>query len=275
MNAMISFLIDEAIRDISYTKDAIDFIEKYMYGMFVFFAPGTERYKLYQRSQKAVIVQKLQKLRRLIIYDSSKVQETTNKQYDILQLSAEYIGQISYLQKEGNLVAILCDPARFKTDVKEICGAFFINHYAEELNSTISNWISEGRFDLVKHSSLITPTTETPLPNKELCSRYKSVLDRVSYGKADKKSDYIAVASEVARRNMYSEDLRVEAKNKNKGQMRRIFSFNNNGTQYVSIDMENGTLEAHNKKGKHLGEYNYEGVQTEPPDKSGNHDITV
>lgn len=270
---MISFLVDEAIRDISYTEDAIDFIEKYMHGTFVFFAPGTERYKLYQRTQKAFLVQKLQKLRLLKVYDSSKVQEMTNKQYDILQFSAEYIGQISYLQKEGKVVAIICDPARFIQDIKEISGTFFINHYAEELNSIISKWISEGRFDLIKQSILIAPTIENPLPNKGLCSRYKKVLDRVSHGKADKKSDYIAVASEVARRNMYSEDPTIEAKNK--GALRKIFTCNYNGTQHVSIDMEKGTLEAHNKKGKHLGEYSYEGVQTAPPDKTGKHDIIV
>ena len=272
---MVSPLIDEAVRDESYISEAIKFVNNYIDGKFVFFEPGAEHYKLHQRSQKAAIVRTLHKLRLLEVIDGRETTKITDTHYDILQLSPEFIGEISYLQEKGKLVAILCDPVRFQLNIKKINDTYFINHYAEELDSIISNWISEGRDDLIKFSKMNIPTTTDPLPNKELCSKYKTVLDEVSHGKADKKSDYITVASEVARRNMYQRDLRVEAKNKNKGQIRRIFSFNNNGTQYVSIDMENGTLEAHNKKGKHLGEYNYEGVQTEPPDKSGNHDITV
>ena len=270
---MIALLIDETIRNVPYMNEAIEFVSKYVQGQFVLFEPYGAYPKLQQYNARTQVAKKLLKLRLLKICDRNITKPISNKQYEIFQFSEQYIGEITYLQSNGDTVIIFCDPARFKTNAKEICGVFFINHYAEELNSKISNWISDGRFDLIKESKIIVPTTDCPLPNKDLCSRYKQVLDELSRGKTDKKPDYIAVASEVARRNMYCEDLEVQAKNK--GGMRKIFSCNRSGTQYVSIDMEKGTLEAHNKKGKHLGEYNYYGVQTASPDKTGKHDIIV
>lgn len=270
---MTALLIDEAVRDIPYMHEVMGFVSEYMHGKFVLFEPYGAYPKLHQHSAKTFIVKTLLELRLLKICDRNITKPTSNKQYDIFQFSEQSIGEIAYLQSNGKTVIIFCDPARFKTDIKEICGTTFINHYAEELNSKISNWISEGRFDLIKESKMIAPTTDAPLPNSDLCYRYKKVLDELSRGKADKKADFRAVASEVARRNMYCEDHEVQAKNK--GAMRKIFSCKRSGVQYVSIDMEKGTLEAHNKKGKHLGEYNYNGVQTAPPDKTGKHDIVV
>ena len=272
---MMALLIDEVVRDKSYMSEAIEFAKKYLDGKFVLFEPYQAYPKLQQYSSKAFLAKKLLSLRLLRMCDRNATVPTLNNQYDVFQFSDQYIGEITYLQNNGETVIIFCDPARFKLDVKEIDNTFFINHYEEECNSKISDWISNGRFDIVKKSEIIVPTVDDPLPNRKLCSKYKKVLDEISYGKADKKSDYITVASEVARRNMYHRDLPVEAKNKNKSKMRKIFSCNHNGTQYVSIDMEKGALEAHDRKGKHLGEYSYEGIQSDPPDKSGKHDITV
>lgn len=272
---MTALLIDEVVRDKSYMSEAIEFAKNYLDGKFVLFEPYQAFPKLQQYGSKAILAKKLLSLRLLRMCDRNATVPTPSNQYDVFQFSDQYIGEIAYLQNNGETVIIFCDPARFKLDVKEIGNTYFVNHYEEECNSKISDWISNGRFDIVQKSKIYVPTVDNPLPNKKLCSKYKKVLDEISCGKADKKSDYITVASEVARRNMYHRDLPVEAKNKRKDKMRRIFSCHYNGTQYVSIDMEKGALEAHDRKGKHLGEYSYEGVQTDPPDKSGKHDITV
>lgn len=271
---MTFILIDETVRDVSYLKKSIAFASKYIQGKYALFEPNKTVKNLYQRTNRATVEKYLLSLHHQIeLFDSNDVQSYQDSSYDDFQFNEQYIGEIKHLQSHGDIVVVLCDPTRFKIDAKEIDGTFFINHYAEELNSNISNWISNRRYDLVKEHEILVPTSDTPLPNSQLCSNYKSVLDNMSRGKPDKKSDYIAVASEVARRNTYCPDPRAQAKNK--GALRKIFSCNHGNTLYVSIDMENGALEANDKKGKHLGEYNYLGVQTGSPDKTGKHDIIV
>mgnify|MGYP003363433351 FL=1 len=269
---MTFILIDETVRDPSYMKDAITFVSNYIQGKFVMFHPYKTVANLHQRSNKATIEKCLLKLRhQTVVFDSNEVREVIDKSYEQFHFSEQYIGQVKYIQANGDTVIVLCDPTKFKADIKEINGTYFINHYAEELNSNISKWISGFRSTLVK--GVIAPTTDMPLPNSKLCSNYKSVLDTISHGKGDKKSDYILVGSEVAYRNGYSEDHKTERLNR--GAIRKIFVCDQADKVFVSIDVENGALEAFNKRGRHLGAYSYIGKQTDSPDKSGKHDIKV
>lgn len=269
---MTFILVDETVRDLSYMKDAIDFASQYIQGKYALFHPYKAVANLHQQSNKALLERQLIRLRVPIeIFDSNEATGAVDSLYEQFRFSEKYIGEVKYIQRNGHTVIVLCDPIRFKADIKEIDGTYFINHYDEELDSNISRWISDSESDMIK--GIIAPTTEAPLPNEKLCSKYKNVLDTISSGKADKKPDYISVGSEVARRNGYVEDKRVEKLNR--GAIRKIFVCEQNDKVFVSIDVESGNLEAFNKRGKHLGEYGYTGKQTDRRDKSGKHDIKV
>ena len=76
-------------------------------------------------------------------------------------------------------------------------------------------------------------------------------------------------ANDVLKENGITKDYQASKINN-----RAIYKDSNTG-EYYSIDTQHGRLEHFNKKGKHLGEVDFDFKQTKPADKSGRHDIIV
>jgi hypothetical protein len=78
----------------------------------------------------------------------------------------------------------------------------------------------------------------------------------------------------VARINGYVPDPVISSINATDRKKRNIF-FNGKLEKYISIDYEKGAFELHDLKGKHLGEYNYQGDLISGADLKGGHDIRL
>jgi hypothetical protein len=80
-------------------------------------------------------------------------------------------------------------------------------------------------------------------------------------GKVEKIPELTEIGTMVAELNAWQFDETVTKKNKNSGQLRKIFrSKNSSSNSYLSIDFESayGRFELHDHKGKHLGEIKFE-----------------
>lgn len=88
------------------------------------------------------------------------------------------------------------------------------------------------------------------------------------------KGELMKLAKEIALRNCYTENREISSKEqKLKGKQRLIFEITKeNEKQYLSLDFENGQFEVCNKRGIHIGVYNFSGERTEEA-KSPSHDI--
>lgn len=124
------------------------------------------------------------------------------------------------------------------------------------------------------NSDLRQRTLEVPGLAKAYCDEeYKS--DCGIYGK---ESNAARVGSEVARRNFYKEEKALSSQEqKLRKSLRSIFSIEKDGKKlYLSIDFEKANcFELCDHKGKHLGEYRFDGIFSSNADSSGKHDIYV
>jgi hypothetical protein len=98
-------------------------------------------------------------------------------------------------------------------------------------------------------------------------------------GKVEKIPELTEIGTMVAELNAWQFDEAVSKKNKNSGQLRKIFrSKNSSSNTYLSIDFESahGKFELHDHKGKHLGEIRFvDGEFLEDGDNKSHHDIKV
>lgn len=80
----------------------------------------------------------------------------------------------------------------------------------------------------------------------------------------DKNAIISTLAKQVALINGYQYDKKISDLNKNKGQLREIYSAGKNReTIYLSVDFETGGFEVCDFSGIHLGEYWFDGTQTQ------------
>lgn len=116
------------------------------------------------------------------------------------------------------------------------------------------------------------------LPLKRLTNYFlsnrKFKLSYAKGGQRDKLADYQIVGAAVARINGYVADPVISSINATDRKKRNIF-FNGKLEKYISIDYEKGAFELHDLKGKHLGEYNYQGDLISGADLKGGHDIRL
>lgn len=113
----------------------------------------------------------------------------------------------------------------------------------------------------------------------------KKEHDKIKYFNTDlirtfrnNKDALLDLATEIARRNAYIYDEKLSKSEKKRRQTRisAIFKIRKNGSfQYLSLDTENGQFEVCNKKGEHIGVYNFSGNQTGKADEKGGHDIVI
>lgn len=134
----------------------------------------------------------------------------------------------------------------------------FVHHIYRELDSYISELFSCGK--MIKEETLNPPTIEAPLPNKQLCSEYTKIREKVIRdGKLD-KDIFSKLGKEVAYRNGYV--FNEEVTRINSASIREIFNSKTKSRIYLSIDFEKGAFEVCDYKGDHIGEFSYEGIQT-------------
>lgn len=72
----------------------------------------------------------------------------------------------------------------------------------------------------------------------------------------------------------YEYQLSVAESEANRREPRRIYSIEKNGLkQYISLDFAHGMFEFHDHKGKHLGEFHFDGSPNKSADSKGKHDF--
>jgi hypothetical protein len=101
--------------------------------------------------------------------------------------------------------------------------------------------------------------------------------DLVRTFRADKDA-VLKLASEIARRNGYLLDLKLSKseKKRRKVRMSAVFKVEKNDEfQYLSLDTENAQFEVCNKKGEHIGVWNFSGSKTGEADEKGGHNIVI
>lgn len=126
------------------------------------------------------------------------------------------------------------------------------------------------------------PTT-TPLWNTDATKAYHDTVKNELKSIALNPNIKIAILERhsrcIAELNGWELDEGLTRKNKNSNSYRRIFRSSKftKGKGYLSIDFEKQEIhfELYNKKGKHLGEYLWDGTRTKESDPTGQHDIYV
>ena len=84
------------------------------------------------------------------------------------------------------------------------------------------------------------------------------------------------MARNVAEINGYQYNEQISAKNQTKNHLRDIYETRQKKhKRYLSTDFETGGFEVCDSQGQHLGEYNFEGQQTQVADTKGKHNIKL
>ncbi|MDE6418003.1 MAG: hypothetical protein K2K49_02200 [Duncaniella sp.] len=125
--------------------------------------------------------------------------------------------------------------------------------------------------------------TVTPLWNKATTSAYHDSIKGKLAEIAKYPKQKIAILHEcsdvIARLNGWKFDKELTNHNSNNGAFRRIYRSDKftSGKGYLSVDFEKVDIhfELHDKRGKHKGEYRWDGTKTADTDPTGNHDIGV
>ncbi|MDE6156577.1 MAG: hypothetical protein K2F78_00350 [Muribaculaceae bacterium] len=135
-----------------------------------------------------------------------------------------------------------------------------------------------SRADCATHKAL-----EEPLWNKAATSEYmakrEAEITAAILANPDAKISILQHhATIIANLNGWVYNETVSKKNSNSGQIRHIFKAADLiGTAYLSVDFEkcNVFFELHNKRGKHCGEYKWDGSPSKNSDDEAHHDIKV
>ncbi len=124
---------------------------------------------------------------------------------------------------------------------------------------------------------------QSPLWNVGLTTAYhttnKDRLDHIKDHPEQKISILSEVADVIAQLNGWELDEGLSKTNKTPDKYRRIYhpaKFSKRNA-YISIDFEKPDIyfELHDKKGRHMGEYKWNGEQSGPADNTGLHNIIV
>ena len=94
----------------------------------------------------------------------------------------------------------------------------------------------------------------------------------------DNKATLYDLAVEIAKRNgyIYDDKLTKSEKKRRGTRLSAVFKVKKHGVfQYLSLDTENGQFEVCDKRGNHIGVWNFSGTKTHDADKDGGHDIKL
>jgi hypothetical protein len=183
---------------------------------------------------------------------------------------------------------------------KETCSGDFLNcnfHILDEKDYTLTNPIvihnitNANSFNVHKefliewkHKILFSKSKWNPRHKPIWNDMTKNLLDKCKFplsplGKRDKKVELLEIGTLVAELNAWQYDEAVTKKNKNSGQLRKIFKSKNcSSPSYLSIDFESayGMFELHDDKGRHLGEIKFiDGEMNGEADTKGHHNIII
>lgn len=122
--------------------------------------------------------------------------------------------------------------------------------------------------------------TVTPLWNTEATKAFHATIEPELAGIMAHPKEKIAVLSRcadtIALLNGWEHDEAVTKRNRKNNAYRRIYrAAKFTKTAYLSIDFEKPEVffELHDKRGRHIGEYLWDGTRSKGPDPDGTHDI--
>lgn len=175
---------------------------------------------------------------------------------------------IDTLNKKTDTFLALAE-SKHKADVKQVNGILSLNHVEHEFRSNMQHLIENGYVPIIK------PTNSKPLPNSDLCCKFKEFVDILSEGCSEKELQalYQNAATEVLHRNGYNKNTRVTKLNP--GVAGGVYAYGKDCILYASADIEHGGIEVFDHRGFHKGEYTYEGTLRKGKDKKGHHNIIV
>lgn len=259
-----------------YFKDLLKFISFYFELNIAIFLPDANISEVWSRNTIiSEIYRKVQKTGQFDLFDSNIIDDVENSDFDSLGVSNLFVGKIDYFHEQGHDIIIPLSPDKHRKDIKNICGyVFAINHIYKELDSNISNWISNNN---VYMKNIAIPTLDDPLPNTDLCHEYKSVQDSLIQGQSinSRIPIYLKVGGEVLRRNTYIFNAVLSSINTTKKKIREIYKTCIEEVVHGSIDIESGSIEICDENGHHKDEYGYDNQCHEKHDSTGKHDIKL
>ena len=149
---------------------------------------------------------------------------------------------------------------------------YLINHIKKELDSNIALFIINRLF----MTNIIEPTTDSPLPNTDLCNEYKGLQDELIQGKSvsERIPIFLQVGKEVLHRNTYKHNENLSAINTTDRKIRDIYQ-KHDSSIYGSIDSESGSIEICDHNGHHIDEYGFDNKKHNKHDSTGKHDIKL
>ena len=176
----------------------------------------------------------------------------------------EYITEIFGYAESGEIDFLLFLAVRnHQCNAKTHGSITFVKHIYKELDSYLAKIFSEGK--CIKCGNVVSPSYENPLPNSGLCKAYSAIrVELISAGMGN-ISNFKKIGREVALRNGYAFDSYLTKINNEA--IREIFTSKQRPIIHISTDIEHGAFEAFNERGKHLGEFSYEGRMTQKPSK--------
>lgn len=274
-------LLDEGFFDRNnvdgYFDDVIKFIKKYFLDDIVLFYPYCNPGNIWMKKNfSAIIERKIVNSGKYDVWDLNLLKEYEEIDNNLLKnYSSGFVKKIKYIVEKSNDVIIFNTPENhFMTNTHPSENIFIVNHIKRETNSNISMFVQKGIFV----DNIINPTLASPLPNVNLCDEYVYLLnDKCSSEDISARVPYyIEIGEEVIKRNKYTYNSRVSNINRNSGVIRKIYSiYKGNKTIYASIDVDTGSIEIFNHRGKHQDEYSYTNTSHNKQDVTGNHDIRV
>ncbi len=126
------------------------------------------------------------------------------------------------------------------------------------------------------------PLSDNPLPSVEfsdmlVSNDWDEFRERLKKYPKEKNGMIIKMAENVAEINGYKFNPELSSCNQErKDSLRQIFEAGKGRDKiYLSTDFEKGAFEVCDYRGKHLGEYSFEGKRTQQADRSGSHDICI
>lgn len=220
------------------------------------------------------IIRKIQFTGQFKVFDSNVIESFEDANFNQLEFSNFFIGEINILHEHYENVIIPLSPCKHKKELKQISDyVFMVNHIYKELDSNISNWISDNMY----MKNITEPSLENPLPNIELCHEYKSVQDELIRGQdiSSRIPIFLKVGGEVLRRNTYVFDDELSSINTTRNKIREIYKSNGQNVVHGSIDIESGSIEICDYRGNHEDEYGFDNQSHDKHDSTGRHDIRL
>lgn len=256
-----------------YIDELLDFVKNYINAEIAMFVPDSNISDIWsRRNHITALNREIQKRGNFKIYDQKLVIPSEDQELSVF--SQNFIGRIHLLHEEAEKIIVLFPINKHNQDVKQISSYLFvINNFDEELNSNFSNWVRDGL--LVKN--ILTPTSDSPLPNTDLVNKYKKLLDKKLKNKNinERIPVILEICGEVLRRNKYKYDQVVSSINSTDKKIRTIYKSNSTPVIYGCIDVDTGSIEICYWNGQHKDEYGFDNSPHNKHDKTGRHDIKV